>query len=75
MLNEFNTAIAAEGIKMIAEGCKILSEVCDTEHKEGSKEDAKLMIFWLSEIALANSVISRLIELAGSKIDTKAGDF
>lgn len=75
MLNEFNTAVAAEGLKSISEGCKSLSEVCDSEYKKGNITEAQMILDLLSVVATATKGISDIIQQIGAKIDTKAGDF
>ncbi len=74
MLNEFNTAIAAEGLKSISEGCKSLSEVCKSEYKKGNVTDSQMILDLLSVVATATKGIGDIIVQIGAKIDTKAAD-
>lgn len=75
MLNEFNTAIAAEGLKSIAEGCKIISEACHSEYVQGNVKDAQTILDQLTVVATSTQALSEIIRTIGAKIDTKAGDF
>ena len=73
-LNEFNTAIMAEGVKMIAEGCKTITTVL--EGMENKSEDELMHILnRLQIIAQSNSAIARMLQGISAEIDTKAGDF
>ena len=59
-LNEFNTAIMAEGVKMIAEGCKTITTVL--EGMENKSEDELMHILnRLQIIAQSNSAIAKIL--------------
>ena len=75
MLNEFNTAVAAEGLKSISEGCKQIAEVCHSEFTKGNVEDAQIILSYLSTVAGTAKILGDLLAKKGAKIDTKAGDF
>lgn len=75
MLNEFNTAIMAEGIKMIAEGCKAITTVLEDMDGKSDVIEMHYILYQLQSIAQSNECISNTLKDIGAKIDTKAGDF
>lgn len=76
MLNEFNTAVAAEGVKMIAEGCKTITSVLESsDFRKIDSIKAQMIIYHLGNIAQSNGALVKIITDIGAKIDTKAGDF
>lgn len=73
-LNEFNTAIMAEGVKMIAEGCKTITTVLEGMDGKSEIIEMHLILFQLQSIAQSNEAIAKTLQEIGAEIDTKAID-
>jgi hypothetical protein len=72
-LNEFNTAIMAEGVKMIAEGCKAITTVLDGMETK-SEDELMHILNRLQVVAQSNSAIAKILQGISAEIDTKAAD-